>query len=147
MFPVNGILVPSLHSSEAYLSSSVCGICAAGTGAFLDSVALKLNVPVEEMEKLADYSTELEFSSVCAVLSATSINKFKNRYPIGQIIGAACRAQARTIISGVGELLTGRILSFDALTANFYTFQLPRDPACPVCGKHPTITQLCDYEP
>ena len=51
------------------------------------SVALKLNVPVEEMEKLADYSTELEFSSVCAVLSATSINKFKNRYPIGQIIG------------------------------------------------------------
>ena len=86
-------------------NSKMSGICAAGTGAFLDSVALKLNIPVEEMEKLADYSTELEFSSVCAVLSATSINKFKNRYPIGQIIGAACRAQARTIISGVGELL------------------------------------------
>ncbi|MBO4631391.1 MAG: 2-hydroxyacyl-CoA dehydratase [Lentisphaeria bacterium] len=86
-------------------NSKMSGICAAGTGAFLDSVALKLNIPVEDMEKLVDYSTELEFSSVCAVLSATSINKFKNRYPIGQIIGAACRAQARTIISGVGELL------------------------------------------
>ena len=86
-------------------NSKMSGICAAGTGAFLDSVALKLNVPVEEMASKVDYSTELEFSSVCAVLSATSINKFKNRYPIGQIIGAACRAQARTIISGVGELL------------------------------------------
>lgn len=86
-------------------NSKMSGICAAGTGAFLDSVALKLNIAVEDMAKMADYSTDLEFSSVCAVLSATSINKFKNRYPIGQIIGAACRAQARTIISGVGELL------------------------------------------
>lgn len=38
------------------------------------------------------------------MLSATSINKFKNRFPMGDIIGGACRAQARTIMSGVGEL-------------------------------------------
>lgn len=93
------------NESMQMWNSKMSGICAAGTGAFLDSVALKLNIAVEDMAKLADYNTELEFSSVCAVLSATSINKFKNRYPIGQIIGAACRAQARTIISGVGELL------------------------------------------
>lgn len=80
------------------------GICAAGTGAFLDSVAAKLNVPVEEMADRANYGSDLEFSSVCAVLSATSINKFKNRFPMGDIIGGACRAQARTIMSGVGEL-------------------------------------------
>ena len=86
-------------------NSKMSGICAAGTGAFLDSVALKLNIPVEEIADKVDYDSELEFSSVCAVLSATSINKFKNRYPIGQIIAGACRAQARTIISGVGELL------------------------------------------
>ncbi|HBM15968.1 MAG TPA: hypothetical protein DD381_06460 [Lentisphaeria bacterium] len=85
-------------------TSKMSGICAAGTGAFLDSVATKLGVPVEEMEKLADYSSELEFSSVCAVLSATSINKYKNRYPLGLIIGGACKAQARTIMSGVGDL-------------------------------------------
>ena len=46
----------------------------------------------------------MEVSSVCAVLGATSINKFKNRYPLGDVIAAACRAQARTIMSGVGEL-------------------------------------------
>lgn len=86
-------------------TSKMSGICAAGTGAFLDSVAAKLNVPVEQMAEKVDYDSDLEFSSICAVLSATSINKFKNRFPLGQIIAGACRAQARTIISGVGELL------------------------------------------
>ena len=83
------------------------GICAAGTGAFLDSVAAKLNVPIESMADKVNYDSDLEFSSVCAVLSATSINKFKNRFPLGDIIGGACRAQARTIMSGVGELFLG----------------------------------------
>ena len=83
------------------------GICAAGTGAFLDSVANKLGVPIEEMPQRANFDSSLEFSSVCAVLSATSINKFKNRFPLGEIIGGACRAQARTIMSGVGEIFLG----------------------------------------
>lgn len=85
-------------------TSKMSGICAAGTGAFLDSVAAKLNIPVEQMADKVNYDSDLEFSSVCAVLSATSINKFKNRYPIGDIIAGACRAQARTIMSSVGEI-------------------------------------------
>ena len=76
----------------------------AGTGAFLDSVAAKLSVPVEDLADRVNYDSTLELSSVCAVLSATSINKFKNRYPLGDVIAAACRAQARTIVSGVGSL-------------------------------------------
>jgi len=85
-------------------TSKMSGICAAGTGAFLDAVAAKLNVPVEEMAGHVDYSSKLQVSPVCAVLSATSINKFKNRYPLGAVAAAACRAQARTIVSGVGDL-------------------------------------------
>ena len=85
-------------------TSKMSGICAAGIGAFLDSVAVKLGVPIEDMAGLADLNSELEFSSVCAVLSATSINKHKNRYPLGQIIGGACKAQAKTVMSGVGDL-------------------------------------------
>ncbi len=85
-------------------TSKMSGICAAGTGAFLDSVALKLNIPVENMSDKVNYDSDLEFSSVCAVLSATSINKFKNRFPLGDIIAGACRAQARTIMSSVGEI-------------------------------------------
>jgi activator of 2-hydroxyglutaryl-CoA dehydratase len=84
--------------------SKMSGICAAGTGAFLDSVAAKLGIPVEEMAGKVNYDSELEFSSVCAVLSATSVNKFKNRYPIGDIVAGACRAQARTVMSGVGQI-------------------------------------------
>jgi len=84
--------------------SKMSGICAAGTGAFLDSVAAKLSVPVEDMDEKVNYDSQLQVSSICAVLSATSINKFKNRYPLGDIIAAACRAQARTVMSGVGEI-------------------------------------------
>jgi predicted CoA-substrate-specific enzyme activase len=84
--------------------SKMSGICAAGTGAFLDSVAARLNVPVEQLAEHVNYDSPLQLSSVCAVLSATSINKFKNRYPLGDVIAAACRAQARTIVSGVGDL-------------------------------------------
>ena len=95
------------NDSMGMWTSKMSGICAAGTGAFLDSVANKLLVPVNEMAEKVDYDSDLEFSSVCAVLSATSINKFKNRVPLEQIIGGACKAQARTIMSGVGEIFYG----------------------------------------
>ncbi len=84
--------------------SKMSGICAAGTGAFLDSVAARLNVPVEQLAEHVNYDSPLQLSSVCAVLSATSVNKFKNRYPLSDVIAAACRAEARTIVSGVGDL-------------------------------------------
>lgn len=87
--------------------SKMSGICAADTGAFLDAVAAKLNVPVEEMADHVNHDSTPQLSSVCAVLGATSVNKFKNRYPLGDVIAAACRAQARTIISGVGDLFRG----------------------------------------
>ncbi len=85
--------------------SMMSGVCAAGTGSYLDSVAAKLGVPVEEISQKVNYKADLEFSSVCAVLSATSINKFKNRVPLGDLLAGACRAQARTILNGVGQLL------------------------------------------
>ncbi|HOK04439.1 MAG TPA: 2-hydroxyacyl-CoA dehydratase [Victivallales bacterium] len=109
------------NESMGLWMSKMSGICAAGTGAFLDSVAAKLNVPVEEMADKVNYDSDLEFSSVCAVLSATSINKFKNRFPIGDIIAGACRAQARTIMSGVGEIFLnykGDILFQGGVAAN-----------------------------
>ena len=85
--------------------SMMSGVCAAGTGSYLDSVAAKLGIPVEEVASRVNYDSDQEFSSVCAVLSATSINKFKNRIPIGDLLAGACRAQARTILNSVGQLL------------------------------------------
>ncbi|MCQ2388850.1 MAG: 2-hydroxyacyl-CoA dehydratase [Kiritimatiellae bacterium] len=86
-------------------TSMMSGVCAAGTGSFLDSVAQKLGVKVEEVSEKVNYESNTEFSSVCAVLSATSINKFKNRVPIGDLLAGACKAQARTILNSVGQLL------------------------------------------
>ncbi len=86
-------------------TSMMSGVCAAGTGSFLDSVAQKLGVKVEEVADKVNYESNTEFSSVCAVLSATSINKFKNRVPIGDLLAGACKAQARTILNSVGQLL------------------------------------------
>ena len=86
-------------------TSMMSGVCAAGTGSFLDSVAQKLGVKVEDVADKVNYESSTEFSSVCAVLSATSINKFKNRVPIGDLLAGACKAQARTILNSVGQLL------------------------------------------
>ena len=89
-------------------TSMMSGVCAAGTGSYLDSVAAKLGVPVEEVADKVNYKSDTEFSSVCAVLSATSINKFKNRIPLGDVLAGACKAQARTILNSVGQLLLHR---------------------------------------
>ena len=86
-------------------TSMMSGVCAAGTGSFLDSVAQKLGVRVEDVADKVNYDSKAEFSSVCAVLSATSINKYKNRVPIGDLLAGACKAQARTILNSVGQLL------------------------------------------
>jgi adenylyltransferase/sulfurtransferase len=50
------------------------------------------------------------------------------------------------LIIGIGEPLAGRLLLFDALGMRFRELRLRRNPACPVCGDHPTIHELIDYE-
>jgi adenylyltransferase/sulfurtransferase len=49
------------------------------------------------------------------------------------------------LLLGIGEPLVGRLLLFDALAATFDEVKLRRDPDCPVCGEHPTITEYVDY--
>jgi molybdopterin/thiamine biosynthesis adenylyltransferase/rhodanese-related sulfurtransferase/molybdopterin converting factor small subunit len=62
------------------------------------------------------------------------------------IIGTIQATEAIKLIIGAGETLIGRLLLFDALKMTFRTLKLQRDPACPVCGDHPTVTSLIDYE-
>jgi rhodanese-related sulfurtransferase len=54
--------------------------------------------------------------------------------------------EAIKALTGIGKPLTGRFLRYDALNLEFRTLKLRRNPACPVCGDHPTIHQLIDYE-
>jgi len=62
------------------------------------------------------------------------------------IVGVLQATEVVKLILGVGEPLTGRLLHIDALDMRFREFRVPRDPACPVCGEHPTITEPIDYE-
>jgi adenylyltransferase/sulfurtransferase len=62
------------------------------------------------------------------------------------IIGTIQAAEVVKLIMGVGETLAGRLLILDALTMRFREVRIAKDAGCPVCGSHPTIRQLVDYE-
>ena len=62
------------------------------------------------------------------------------------IVGAIQAAETLKLIIGKGEPLVGRLLLFDALAMRFRELKLRKNPECPVCGGHPTITKLIDYE-
>jgi molybdopterin/thiamine biosynthesis adenylyltransferase/rhodanese-related sulfurtransferase len=61
------------------------------------------------------------------------------------IIGSLQANEALKLALGIGETLAGRLLLFDALSTEFSEVTLRRDPNCPVCGEHPTITEYIDY--
>ncbi|WP_251353418.1 HesA/MoeB/ThiF family protein [Hominisplanchenecus murintestinalis] len=66
---------------------------------------------------------------------------------MGGVIGSLQAMEAIKYIIGKGELLTGYLLTYDALTMEFRKVGLPRDTRrCAVCGEHPTITEPVDYE-
>ena len=62
------------------------------------------------------------------------------------VVGTLQATEAIKVILGVGEPLVGRFLIFDALKMRFRELKLRNDPDCPVCGAHPTVTELIDYD-
>ena len=62
------------------------------------------------------------------------------------IIGTLQANETVKLIIGKGEPLIGRLLLFDALKTKFRELKLRKNPDCPVCGEHRTITSLIDYE-
>jgi molybdopterin/thiamine biosynthesis adenylyltransferase/rhodanese-related sulfurtransferase/molybdopterin converting factor small subunit len=62
------------------------------------------------------------------------------------IVGAIQANETIKIILGAEEILTNRLLLFDAWQMKFRELKLRKDPNCPVCSEHPTIKELIDYE-
>ena len=62
------------------------------------------------------------------------------------IIGNIQAVETLKLILGIGKPLTGSLLIYDALETEFRKLKLKRDVECAVCGEHPTITELVDYE-
>src|SRR5262245_49796266 len=62
------------------------------------------------------------------------------------VVGMIQATEAIKLLTGIGEPLIGRFLLYDALKMRFRELKVPKDPECPVCGAHPTVTKLIDYE-
>jgi molybdopterin/thiamine biosynthesis adenylyltransferase/rhodanese-related sulfurtransferase/molybdopterin converting factor small subunit len=62
------------------------------------------------------------------------------------VVGALQALEAIKLVLGIGEPLVGRLLLLDALALRWRELKLHKDPACPVCGEHPTIRGLIDYD-
>jgi adenylyltransferase/sulfurtransferase len=62
------------------------------------------------------------------------------------VIGVIQATETIKLIVGQGEPLVGRLVMYDALAMRFREIRIRRDPDCPLCGAHPTITELLDYE-
>lgn len=65
---------------------------------------------------------------------------------IAGVLGTLQANEAMKYILGKGNLITNRLLTFDALESKFRDLPLEKNPDCPVCGEHPVITELMDYE-
>jgi len=62
------------------------------------------------------------------------------------LIGCVQALETIKLILGAGRPLIGRMVHFDTLSMEIRVNKLPKDPECPMCGEHPTITKLIDYE-
>ena len=62
------------------------------------------------------------------------------------LVGVIQATEVIKLILGKGESLAGRLLLVDALNMRFRELKLRKNPECPVCGAHPTVTQLIDYQ-
>jgi adenylyltransferase/sulfurtransferase len=61
-------------------------------------------------------------------------------------IGSIQATEAIKVLTGVGEPLLGSLMVYDALEMNYRKIKVRKDPNCAVCGEHPTVTELIDYE-
>src|SRR5580700_3531244 len=62
------------------------------------------------------------------------------------VIGTLQAVEALKLILGIGKPLVGRLMLFDALAMEWRTLKLRKNPDCPACGTHPTVTELIDYD-
>src|SRR5207302_6108886 len=62
------------------------------------------------------------------------------------LVGIIQATETIKLILGSGDSLIGRLLLVDAMAMRFRELKLKKNPECPVCGAHPTVTKLIDYE-
>jgi adenylyltransferase/sulfurtransferase len=62
------------------------------------------------------------------------------------VVGSLQAIEVFKLILGKGDVLKNTLLIYDAMKTTFRRVKVPKNPECPVCGDHPTITELQDYD-
>lgn len=62
------------------------------------------------------------------------------------VMGTLQATEVIKLVLGTGDVASGRLVHYDALALAFSNFDVSRDPGCVICGDHPTITELVDYD-
>jgi predicted CoA-substrate-specific enzyme activase len=132
-----------LDDSGGRISFKMNRKCAAGTGAFIEEIALRLNVPVGEMDRLARGAEKaVTLSSFCTVFAKTEIlAHLRKGVPVSGIVrGAFCSVVERVVEMDTlsGELvLTGGVVAFNPAVAEILAEKIGRDVSIP---PHPQFT-------
>jgi adenylyltransferase/sulfurtransferase len=111
------------------------------------------------------YGSIFRFEGQCSVFAAENGPCYRCLYPeppppglvpscaeggvlgiLPGLVGIMQATEAIKLILGKGEPLIGRLLLIDALNMHFRELKLRKNPDCPVCGTHPTVTELIDYQ-
>ncbi len=110
------------------------------------------------------YGSIFRFEGQCSVFAATDGPCYRCLYPeppppglvpscaeggvlgiLPGLVGVLQATEVIKLILGIGDPLIGRLLLVDALSTKFRELKLRKNPDCPVCGTHPTVTALIDY--
>jgi len=62
------------------------------------------------------------------------------------VMGTLQATEVIKLVLGLGDVAAGRLVHYDALALAFSSFNVSRDPRCNICGEHPEITELVDYD-
>ena len=118
-----------LDATGQRLSHRMNRKCAAGTGSFLDEIALRLGVPIETMDELAaDFTEELELSSFCTVFAGTELlTLIRSGKRPADLAMAAYRSLVKRIVAL--DVLQGRVVATGGVIAH-----------------HPTMVKLLSRE-
>ena len=141
-----GVISPVGNSVEAFWESLLAGKCGIGPITRFDATEYKAKLAAEVkdfdpriyMEK-GDINKSDLYAQYAMAAAVQAVEQ-------SGVIGTLQATEALKYILGIGDLLTGYLLTYDALTMTFRKIKIPRNPNCGICSDHPTITELIDYE-
>jgi molybdopterin/thiamine biosynthesis adenylyltransferase len=112
----------------------------------VDAAAVKFNGLILTIVPNKSACYRCTFPSIPEIAAGQSCKESGVLGPVPGVMGFLQAAEVVKLLSGAGELLCNRIVYFDALDTEFINIKMGRLPDCELCGDHPTINTLIEYQ-